>query len=77
MKKFFAAIAFWWNYVVLKKERTEYVEKYGKDYNKKNNLYYYRDNFKIDYIGTKEVSRIRIGRTFVKKEEYVAHMYNA
>lgn len=77
MKKFFAEIAFWWNYVVLKKERTEYVEKYGKDYNKKNNLYYYRDNFKIDYVGTKEVSRIRIGRTFVKKEEYVAHMYNA
>lgn len=77
MKKFFAEIAFWWNYVVLKKERTEYVEKYGKDYNKKNNLYYYRDNFKIDYIGTKEISRIRIGRTFVKKEEYVAHMYNA
>lgn len=77
MKKIFAAIAFWWNYVVLKKERTEYVEIYDKGYNKKNNLYYYRDNFKIDYVGTKEVSRIRIGRTFVKKEEYIAHMYNA
>ena len=77
MKKIFAAIVFWWNYVVLKKERTEYVEVYDKDYNKKTNLYYYRDNFKITYIGTKEVSRIRIGRTFVKKEEYVAHMYNA
>lgn len=77
MKKIFAAIAFWWNYVVLKKERTEYVETYAKGYNKKNNLYYYRDNFKIIYIGTKEVNRIRIGRTFVKKEEYLAHMYNA
>ena len=77
MKKIFAAIAFWWNYVVLKKERTEYLEVYDKGYNKKNNLYYYQDNFKITYIGTKEVSRIRIGRTFVKKEEYIAHMYNA
>lgn len=77
MKKIFAAIVFWWNYKVLKKERSETINVYGKAYNKINKLYYYCDTFQIDYVGTKEVKRIRTNRTFVKQSEYVAHMYEA
>lgn len=76
MKKIFAAILFWWNYKVLKKEREEIVEIYGKDYNKKNNLYFYKDVFNIKYIGVKEIVRTRIARTFIKESEYIEHNYD-
>ena len=77
MKKIFTAIAFWWNYVVLKKEHSETTTVYGKSVNKKGNVYYYCDTFQTDYVGTKEVKRIRTNRRFVKQSEYIAHMYNA
>lgn len=77
MKKIFAAILFWWNYVVLKKERSKITTVYGKDVNKKGNVYYYRDTFQTDYIGTKVIKHIRSNRVFVKQSEYLANMYNA
>lgn len=77
MKKIFASILFWWNYEVLKKEHSETNTVYGKDVNKKGNIYYYCDTFQTDYIGTKEVKHVRINRAFVKQSEYLAHMYNA
>lgn len=77
MKKIFAAILFWWNYVVLKKERSELTTVYGKAVNKKGNIYYYCDTFQTDYVGTKVVKHVRTNRTFVKQSEYLAHMYNS
>lgn len=76
MKKIFAAIIFWWKYVVLKKEHSETTKVYGKAVNKKNNIYYYCDTFKTDYVGTKVIKSVRDSRTFVKQSEYLAHMYD-
>ena len=76
MKKILIAIKQWWNYVVLKKEHTEFEQVYGNNYNKKGKIYYFRDDFKVNYIGKKEANRVRLSRTFVKKEEYLANQYN-
>ena len=75
MKKVFQKIINWFKYVVLKLEHTETEIKYGKDVNKKGRVYYYKDTFKVDYVGTKEINRTRT-RVFVNAKEYFDNTYN-
>lgn len=83
MRKLLKKISDWWNYTILKKSRTEIITNhteivtlYGKSVNKKNQIYYYKDTFTVLYVGKNEVSRTRIGRAFVNKQEFDAHSEN-
>ena len=73
MRKLLKKISDWWNYTILKKSHTEIVTIYGKDVNKKNQIYYYKDTFTEFYIGRNKVATARIGRVFVNRQEFDAN----
>lgn len=73
MRKLLKKISDWWNYTVLKKSHTEIITLYGKGVNKKNQIYYYKDTFTVLYMNKNELSRVRIGRAFVNKQEFDAY----
>lgn len=75
MKKLLKILSNWWNYAVCKKDHIEKEVCYGKDYNKLGKIYYFTDVYNVSYHGNKEISRQRVSRIFIKKQEYINKMY--